>query len=205
MNRISILKTLLIILCFFSSYSAKSQITIEWEDPRRFDSVMVLDLYEVKNESFLSILDIAMNMSNFFQFGNDMTQDVFYKVSIRGVDDETVRISIYPQQTSEITFFFLHGSGYMPNGMLIYKDVEFLITYWHEDSAAVKLIDNNFVITDNKSIFIKDPRNPKYITGTGKLIKEEGFSMEFNTDISLNSIWLMKSKITPIEKLSDSE
>ena len=59
MNRKSILKILFIILCLFSSHRAKSQIDLEWGDPRRDDSVMVLDVYNIKNVDLFPILDLG--------------------------------------------------------------------------------------------------------------------------------------------------
>lgn len=196
MNRKSILKILFIILCLFSSHRAKSQIDLEWGDPRRDDSVMVLDVYNIKNVDLFPILDIAMNMSNFFEFGNDTTLNIFYTISIKAIENNKIRIFVYPSQTSEIVFHMLWGYGKMPNGMLIYKNMVFLIKYWQKDSTVLKFIDKNFVITDKKSIFKKDPRSPKYWSNS---IKNEGFSLEFKTDVSLNHIRLIKAEINPIE------
>jgi hypothetical protein len=200
MNRKFVLKILFIILCFVSAYNAKSQVNISWGDPRRDDtvSVMVLDVYDIKNVKLFPILDIAMNMSNFFEFGNDTTLNIFYTISIKAIENNKIRIFVYPSQTSEIVFHMLWGYGKMPNGMLIYKNMVFLIKYWQKDSIAAEFIDKNFVITDKKSILKKDPRNPKYMTGNNSYITE-GFSLEFETDASFNNIRLIKAEINSIE------
>lgn len=198
MNRKSILKILFIILCFVSAYNVKSQIYLDWDDPRRDDSVMVLDAYEIKNADLFPILDIAMNMSSFFQFGNDTTLNIYYSISIKTIESEKIKILVYPTQTSAIAFTLLWSHGEMPNGILEYKKSKFLIKYWKNNNIAAEFIDKNFVITDKKSIFKKDPRNPKYMTGNNSYITE-GFSLEFETDASFNNIRLIKAEINSIE------
>ncbi|MBP1629928.1 MAG: hypothetical protein H6Q15_821 [Bacteroidetes bacterium] len=151
MNRKYYLHLFLTLLLFLNIDKAKAQIDLglDWNDPRLFDSVMNINIYDINNNNVPQILDFAIDMSNFLEFSNDNTLNIFYSIYIRTIDNNKIKILLYPNQTSEMTFTICSlGAGKLPNGILIYKNTEFLINYWLNDSIAVEFINNNFNITN---------------------------------------------------------
>lgn len=196
MSRNSTLILLFAMLCFLCLFKAKSQINIDWNDSRREDSFMVLEIYQFKNYNLVPVFEITKNISKFFQFASDTTLDVFYSISFRSLDNEKLKISVYSSQTSEMCFSMLFLFGKMPNGIITYENTKFLINFWQNDVVAINFMNTNFNITDQKKIFNRDGRSPKYMHSE---IEDERFLLVFEYTLSNNNLKLIEAKIRNVQ------
>ncbi len=182
--------------CFLIENNAVSQIRLEWDDPRRDDTVMVLDVYQFKNNNFIPIFEITKNMSNFFQFAKDTSLNIYYKIYFRSSENGKIEITVFSNQTSEMCFSMLWLYGQLPKGVLFYDSKMFIIDYWDNDKVIMDFIVKNFYILEQNYVFHKDGRTPKYKHSD---IEPEGFLLKFEYDFFNNDLKLIETQIRNVQ------
>lgn len=182
--------------CFFIEKDAVSQIRLEWDDPRRNDTVMVLDVYKFKNNNFIPIFEITKNMSHFFQFAKDTSLNIYYEIFFRSSKNKKIEITVYSSQTSEMCFSMLWLYGQLPQGILFYDSKIFIIDYWHKDKVIMDFIVKNFHILEETYGFKRDGRTPKYKHSD---FQPEGFLLKFEYDLLNNDLKLIETQIRNVQ------
>lgn len=196
MKKSNQLKSILSLFLFIYSFSVNSQIFVDWDDPRRHDSIMVLKVHELKANNLVPIFEIAKNLSRLFEFANDSTLNSYYTINFRYIEKNQIEVVLFSSQTSGCLFSLKSATGILSNSIIIYDSTKFLINYLEKEDLVLSFIERNFVITDEDYILKDSKTSNKYWHNENV---SEGFKLVFEVSYIENKVKLLKVELRNVQ------